>query len=155
MSKSIGGYGLPFALVLLKPELDKFNPGEHNGTFRGCQLSILAAKCGLEININEKVDDQVKYKEKIVKDYLDKEIKPLLSEGESYRGIGMIWGIQFKNGKDSRAVLDRCFKKGLIIELAGRDDSVLKILPSLVIDEETLLKGLDIIKECIKEYKNL
>ena len=138
MSKSIGGYGLPFALVLLKPELDKFNPGEHNGTFRGCQLSILAAKCGLEININEKVDDQVKYKER-----------------ESYRGIGMIWGIQFKNGKDSRAVLDRCFKKGLIIELAGRDDSVLKILPSLVIDEETLLKGLDIIKECIKEYKNL
>lgn len=155
MSKSIGGYGLPFALVLLKPELDKFSPGEHNGTFRGCQLSILAAKCGLEININEKVNEQVKIKEQIVKNYLDSEIKPLLSDGETYRGIGLIWGIQFKNGKDSRAVLDRCFKKGLIIELAGRDDSVLKILPSLVIDEETLLKGLDIIKECIKEYKNL
>ena len=155
MSKSIGGYGLPFALVLLKPELDKFGPGEHNGTFRGSQLSILAAKCGLELNIKEKVNEQVKTKEKIVKDYLDKEIKPLLSDGESYRGIGLIWGIQFKNGKDSRAVLDKCFKKGLIIELAGRDDAVLKILPSLVIEEETLLNGLNIIKECIKEYKNL
>lgn len=155
MSKSIGGYGLPFALVLLKPELDKFGPGEHNGTFRGCQLSILAAKCGLEININDKVDEQVKTKEKIVKDYLDKEIKPLLSDMETYRGIGLIWGIQFKNGKDSRAILDMCFKKGLIIELAGREDSVLKILPSLVIDNETLIKGLDIIKESIKEYKNL
>ena len=155
MSKSIGGYGLPFALVLLKPELDKFKPGEHNGTFRGCQLSIVAAKCGLELNIKEKVDEQVKTKEKIVKNYLDKEIKPLLSDGETYRGIGLIWGIEFKNGKDSRAVLDKCFEKGLIIELAGRDDSVLKILPSLVIEEETLIKGLDIIKESIKEYKNI
>ena len=34
MSKSIGGYGLPFAITLLKPDYDKFGPGEHNGTFR-------------------------------------------------------------------------------------------------------------------------
>ena len=154
LSKSIGGYGLPFALTLVKEEYDKFGPGEHNGTFRGSQISIVAAKAGLELNKLEKVDEKVKEKEQIVKDYLEKEIKPLLDENETYRGIGLIWGICFKDGKLSRAVLDKCFEKGLIIELAGRGDSVLKILPSLLIENETLLKGLNIIKESIIEVKN-
>ena len=154
MSKSIGGYGIPFAITLLKPDYDKFGPGEHNGTFRGSQLSMVAAKAGLELNINEKVDEQVKKKELIVMNYLEKEIRPLLTSNEEIRGIGLIWGIEFENGKISRGVLDKCFEKGLIIELAGRNDAVLKILPSLVIDEETLLKGLDIIKESIIEYRN-
>ena len=49
----------------------------------------------------------------------------------------------------------KCFEKGLVIELAGRGDSVLKILPALTIDKETLVKGLNIIKESIIEVKNL
>lgn len=155
MSKSIGGYGLPFALTLIKPEYDKFGPGEHNGTFRGSQVSIVAAKAGLELNKMQNVDGQVKEKEGLVKEYLEREIKPLLDEGETYRGIGLIWGIEFKDGKLSRAVLDKCFEKGLVIELAGRGDSVLKILPALTIDKETLVKGLNIIKESIIEVKNL
>ncbi len=56
-SKSIGGYGMPFALVLIKPALDVWEPGEHNGTFRGYQLSMVAAKAGLELMLNEKVAD--------------------------------------------------------------------------------------------------
>src|SRR5699024_7958066 len=35
LSKSISGYGLPMALTLMKPEVDDWEPGEHNGTFRG------------------------------------------------------------------------------------------------------------------------
>ncbi len=35
LSKSIGGYGMPLALVLMRRELDQWAPGEHNGTFRG------------------------------------------------------------------------------------------------------------------------
>ncbi|MGH3851023.1 MAG: aspartate aminotransferase family protein, partial [Pseudonocardiaceae bacterium] len=35
ISKSISGYGLPMALTLIRPELDVWEPGEHNGTFRG------------------------------------------------------------------------------------------------------------------------
>ena len=51
LSKSIGGYGMPFALTLIKPELDIWEPGEHNGTFRGNQLAIVAAKAGIEFMI--------------------------------------------------------------------------------------------------------
>ena len=151
MSKSIGGYGLPFALTLLKREIDVFKPGEHNGTFRGCQLSIVAAKAALEMTVEKDIPKIVKQKELIVKEYLEKEIKPLLKEKMEIRGIGLSWGIEFNDGVLARSVLDKCFEKKLIIELAGRNDSVLKIMPSLLIEEDLLIKGLNIIKESIIE----
>lgn len=151
MSKSIGGYGIPFALTLFKKELDVFKPGEHNGTFRGCQLSMVAGLAALEMTVEQDIPAQVRRKEKIVKEYLDKEIKPLLKGKMEIRGIGLSWGIEFNDGKLARAVLDKCFEKKLIIELAGSYDSVLKIMPSLVIEDELLLKGLNIVKESIQE----
>ena len=151
LSKSIGGYGLPLSMVLIKPELDIFSPGEHNGTFRGFQLSMVTAKAGLEFMLKNNIEAEVKRKEVIVKDYLEKNIKPLLKDNMSIRGIGLIWGIDFNDGKLSRAVLDKCFEKGLIIELAGRNDGVLKIMPALTIEDELLIKGLDIVKDSIKE----
>ena len=154
MSKSIGGYGIPFAVTLLKRELDIFKPGEHNGTFRGCQLSMVAALAALEMTVEQNIPNIVKQKEKIVDEYLQKEIKPLLKENMQIRGIGLSWGIEFNNGKLAREVLDKCFEKNLIIELAGSNDSVLKIMPSLLIEEELLLKGLEIIKQSIKEVLN-
>jgi diaminobutyrate-2-oxoglutarate transaminase len=150
MSKSIGGYGLPLAILLLKSDLDVFTPGEHNGTFRGNQLAFVSARLGIEFNINNEVDKQVKEKEQIVKNYLENEIKPLLKDNEEFHGIGLAWGIQFESGKKARMILDKCYEYGLIIELAGRDDSVLKIFPALVIDENTLLEGLSIIKKAIE-----
>lgn len=151
MSKSIWGYGIPFAVTLFKKELDVFKPGEHNGTFRGCQLSMVAGLAALEMTVEQDIPAQVRRKEKIVKEYLDKEIKPLLKGKMEIRGIGLSWGIEFNDGKLARAVLDKCFEKKLIIELAGSYDSVLKIMPSLVIEDELLLKGLNIVKESIQE----
>ena len=103
------------------------------------------------MTVEQDIPAQVKAKEKIVKEYLEKEVKPLLKDGMVIRGIGLTWGIEFNDGKLARAVLDRCFEKKLIIELAGSNDSVLKIMPSLVIEDELLLKGLEIVKESIKE----
>ena len=48
LSKSIGGYGLPLAVVLFKPELDQWKPGEHNGTFRGNNHAFVTAAKALE-----------------------------------------------------------------------------------------------------------
>ena len=46
--------------------------------FRGCQLSIVAAKAALEMTVEKDIPKIVKQKELIVKEYLEKEIKPLL-----------------------------------------------------------------------------
>ena len=147
LSKSISGYGFPMSLLLMKPEIDVFKPGEHNGTFRGFQPAMVTAKAGLEFMLNNNIEAEVKRKEKLLAEYLEKEIRPLLRPGMDIRGLGLIWGIDFKNGKLSRKVLDECFKERLIVELAGRDDSVLKIMPALTINDDLLLDGVEIIKD--------
>lgn len=150
LSKSIGGYGMPLALTLIKPELDIWSPGEHNGTFRGNQIAIVAAKAGLEYFNENKVDEQTRNKGKIVEEFLNNEIKPLIKDCE-IRGIGLIWGIDTHNESLAKSISKAAFKKGLIIERAGRRNEVVKIMPPLVINEEELEKGLQILKEVVKE----
>ncbi|MGN1326802.1 MAG: diaminobutyrate--2-oxoglutarate transaminase [Clostridia bacterium] len=151
LSKSIGAYGMPFALTLFKPELDIWTPGEHNGTFRGNQLAIVAAKAGLEFMKENNIEKEVQRKEKIVKDFLETQVKPLNKNFE-IRGIGLIWGIETHNGALAKKISTECFKNGLIVERAGRDNSVVKLMPALTTDDETLEKGLKILKDTIKEY---
>lgn len=153
-SKSIGGYGMPFALVLFKPELDIWEPGEHNGTFRGYQLSMVAAKAGLEVMLNEHVEEKVRRQEKIIAQYMD-EISALDPARVRTRGIGFIWGVDLYHcdpeGKASKQVLDLCFQNGLIVERVGRGNAVVKVMPDLLIDEATLRRGLDILKNAVAQ----
>lgn len=153
-SKSIGGYGMPFALVLIKPELDIWSPGEHNGTFRGYQLSMVAAKAGLEVMLNEHVEDKVRSQEKIIAQYMD-EITALDPARVRTRGIGFIWGVDLYHcdpeGKASKQALDLCFQNGLIVERVGRGNAVVKVMPDLLIDEATLRRGLDILKSAVAQ----
>lgn len=152
-SKSIGGYGMPFALVLIKPELDQWQPGEHNGTFRGYQLSMVAAKAGLEVMLDEHVEETVRERESIIAEAME-EIKAIAPEMIKTRGIGYVWGVDFwrydHDGKTSKKVLDECFENGLIVERVGRGNTVIKVMPELLIDEETLRRGLEILKNAIK-----
>lgn len=153
LSKSIGGYGMPLALTLFKPELDIWAPGEHNGTFRGNQLAFVAAKAGIEYMNAKNVPEMATDKGVIIKRFIETEILPMDSRLE-LRGIGMIWGIEFEKipviGFGDR-VIDACFAKGLIIEGAGRKNSVVKLMPPLVIEQELLMQGLNILKEAVKE----
>src|SRR5690606_10253068 len=48
LSKSLSGFGLPFAVVLMKPALDQWAPGEHNGTFRGNNHAFITAKAAID-----------------------------------------------------------------------------------------------------------
>ena len=43
LSKSISGYGLPMALLLIPPSCDQWRPGEHTGTFRGNNAAFVTA----------------------------------------------------------------------------------------------------------------
>ncbi len=157
MSKSIGGYGLPFALTIFKGELDKWTPGEHNGTFRGNQLAMVAAKAGLEFMLKENVEQQAKDNGEVIRTYIENEILPLDSRLK-VRGIGMIWGIEFADipvQGMSKKVTEKAFNRKLIVECAGRKDSVVKIMPPLVIEREVLMEGLAKLKgaveDCLKE----
>lgn len=152
LSKSISGSGLPMSLLLINEEDDIFFPAEHNGTFRGNQLAFVGAKEALKLMEDENLLDEVKNKEKIIKDYFNKEIQPDFPDLE-LRGLGLIYGIDFNNYDKGLAqeVVKECFDNHLIIENAGKNGNVLKLLPALTISNEDLLKGLDIIKNAINK----
>ena len=149
LSKSISGFGLPMALLLMKEELDIFGPAEHNGTFRGNQLSFIGSAAGLEYFIGNKLDEQVRHKGEIIKNFLETEIQPI-DNRLKIRGIGMIWGIDFSEvGNISKEVMLACVRHHLIIERAGCQDCVVKIMPPLTISEDILFEGLEILKNAI------
>lgn len=150
LSKSISGFGMPMSLLLLKPELDIFRPAEHNGTFRGNQLSFVGGAAGIRYFVDHKLDEEVRRKEKIVGDFLRREIAPL-DDRLSIRGIGMLWGIDLGavDPKHALEAVHEAFDRGLICEVAGRQDGVFKIMPPLTIEDDVLLEGLAIVKESL------
>lgn len=155
LSKSISGFGMPMAILLIRPDLDIFRPAEHNGTFRGNQLSFVGATAGINYYVEHSMDKEVQRKAKIISDFLESEIIPL-NKNLSYRGIGFIWGIDF-NAIDSTLalkVVHKAFDNGLIMEVAGRKDGVLKIMPPLTIQDDILNEGLNVMKESIVDVLN-
>jgi diaminobutyrate-2-oxoglutarate transaminase len=152
LSKSLGGYGLPFAMVLMKPELDQWKPGEHNGTFRGNNLAFVTAKSAIDYFWSDDAfSKEVKRKGQYVESRLDK-IVSLYGEGNfTSRGRGMFRGINCVSGEIAAKITSHAFKKGLIIETSGADDHVVKFLCPLTISDENLTRGIDIVEASIKE----
>ena len=150
LSKSISGFGMPMCLLLIKPELDIFRPAEHNGTFRGNQLSFVGGTAGIRYFVGHKLDEEVRRKGKIIEDFLRKEIAPM-DERIEIRGIGMLWGVELGR-VDPRLALEAvhaAFDRKLICEVAGRRDGVLKLMPPLTIEDGVLMEGLEIVKESL------
>jgi len=150
LSKSISGFGVPMALLLIKPELDIFRPAEHNGTFRGNQMAFVGGKAAIDYFCCNDLDKEVKRKESIVDRFIMDEILPIDSR-LSYRGVGLIWGIDFSliDPKLALECVHIAFENHLILEVAGRKDCVLKIMPALTIEDEVLIEGLNIVRKTI------
>jgi diaminobutyrate-2-oxoglutarate transaminase len=150
LSKSISGYGLPMSIVLMRPDLDIWRPGEHAGTFRGNQLSFVAGAAALEF-----------WEDPAFLTQLEDSGRRLQEFGESLtaadarldvRGRGMVLGIDMKQagGRDRAAAVQReCFGHQLILERSGREDEVVKVMPPLTIDSHVLEAGLEVLRSAI------
>ncbi|MEM9488260.1 MAG: diaminobutyrate--2-oxoglutarate transaminase [Myxococcota bacterium] len=151
LSKSISGYGLPMSILLIKPEHDQWQPGQHNGTFRGNQLAFIAAAQVIEHYWRDGgLSDEVSDKGTLIANYLHRHV--VEEFGARVRGMGMIWGIDLSEvpGVDAGQLSERCFARQLIIETCGRRDEVLTILPPLTMSKENLLTGLDTIVAALR-----
>lgn len=152
LSKSLGGYGLPFAMVLMKPELDQWKPGEHNGTFRGNNLAFVTAKAAIDLYWSDaRFSNEIKRKGQYVSDRLENIVKEHGEGNFTAKGRGMFQGINCVSGDLAGAIAHNAFQKGLLIETSGADDHVVKFLCPLIISDENLKKGIDIVEQAIKE----
>jgi len=153
LSKSLSGYGLPLALVLIKPEYDVWAPGEHNGTFRGHCPAFVTATAALDFWVDDALEKQVISKGQHAKKRLQAMIESLGFDA-TVRGRGLIIGVDFTNPEMADNISKACFERGLIIETAGIDDQVLKLLPSLTMSRTDLDFGLDVIEESMALFKD-
>ena len=152
LSKSLSGYGLPFAVVLMKPELDQWKPGEHNGTFRGNNLAFVTAKATLEHYWRD-----AEFSRSVIKkgQYVEKRLNAMAekySQGSfSVCGRGMFLGINCIDGDIASSITKHAFKNGLVIETSGAEDQVVKIFCPLTISEGNLKRGLDILEKAVAQ----
>jgi diaminobutyrate-2-oxoglutarate transaminase len=152
LSKSLGGYGLPFAVVLMRPELDQWRPGEHNGTFRGNNFAFVTATAAINHYwSDDKLSQEVKRKGGYITERLQAIVDKYGEGNFTCRGRGMFQGLNCVSGELAGKISKQAFKHNLIIETSGAEDHVVKTLCPLVISDESLKLGLDILEKSVAE----
>lgn len=153
LSKSLSAYGLPMSVVLMKSDLDQWEPGEHNGTFRGNNLAFVTATAAIENYwVGNAFTKEIDRKAKIVGERFDA-IAERFAEDVPLRpkGRGMMRGIACREQPElAGQIAAECFQRGLVIETSGTESHVLKFLAPLTIEDEDLERGLDIIEGAVE-----
>jgi diaminobutyrate-2-oxoglutarate transaminase len=150
LSKSISGFGLPMSLLLLKPEFDQWESGEHTGTFRGNNLAFVTAKIALDYWRTSQFADEIHEKSLLVQEALQDLQSRFPKTIRAIKGRGMIRGLEFWQPHVAQSLVKTAFLNGLIIELCGAEQNVLKLLPPLIIENQLLIKGIGVIDSALK-----
>ena len=150
MAKSISGFGLPMALMLVRPQHDVFGPAEHNGTFRGNTHAFVTARVAIEkFWSDDRFQAQIAAKARLLTAALG-EIAELIP-GSQLKGRGMMQGVDVGSGELAGEICARAYAKGLIVETSGSEDQVVKVLAPLTTPDEVFRKGLTILLDVTRD----
>ncbi|GJF03981.1 Pls/PosA family non-ribosomal peptide synthetase [Pseudonocardia sp. D17] len=154
-SKALSGMGMPVAIIMYDAALDTWAPGAHTGTFRGNQLAFAAGAKTVEIVRRDDVLGNVVARgQQVAARLAGFTAHPGVLE---VRGRGLMWGIELVAPADGRTVTQfaedvqaRALRAGLIVELGGRDDCVVRMLPPLNVTAELMDVALSILVRAIE-----
>ncbi|MBE1495092.1 diaminobutyrate-2-oxoglutarate transaminase [Amycolatopsis lexingtonensis] len=157
-SKALSGMGLPVAVILYDRRLDRWAPGAHTGTFRGNQAAFAAGTETVRIMLRDDVLGNVRRRgEQLGRALSVLRGRPWVRE---VRGIGLMWGIELASPHDgrpaadyARAVQAHALRNGLIVELGGRDDGVVRLLPPLTVTADVVEVASTILLEAIEHCR--
>ncbi|MFD8935037.1 aminotransferase class III-fold pyridoxal phosphate-dependent enzyme, partial [Streptomyces sp. NPDC059578] len=162
LSKAIGG-SLPLAVIVYHEDLDVWQPGAHAGTFRGNQLAMAAGTATLAYVREHGLADRAA----VLGARMVGQLQALAAEHPcvgDVRGRGLMIGIELVDPAAevltapgpppaapelAAAVQRACLQRGLIVELGGRDASVVRILPPLTLTDEQACAVLDRLADAI------
>src|SRR6266542_5570432 len=144
LSKALGG-GLPLAVVVYRGELDRWARGAHAGTFRGNQLAMATGLAALRHIVREDLPAHAAAMGARLRSHLlaVQRAHPCIGE---VRGRGLMLGVELvaggapdacgarpSDGGLAHRVQAECLARGLIVELGGRHDAVVRFLPPLIV----------------------
>jgi diaminobutyrate-2-oxoglutarate transaminase len=151
LAKSIGGLGLPMAIVLISEALDKWNPGEDSGTFCGNNLAFVAATAALKKYWSESgFSSHFELTGDVLRGRLELIGSKALDHIRDIRGVGMMFGLEFYDEEIAGEIVADCFLNGLIVAACGSRDEVIKIIPALNISAGELAEGLDVLEMSVQ-----
>lgn len=162
-AKSIAG-GMPLSAITARKEIfDAVPKGVIGGTYGGNPVACAAALKVIEIMERDKLCKRsLEIGEKCTKIF--NEWKDKYEVIGDVRGLGGMLGIEFVKDKESKApdaelvskLMVEAANNGLLIENAGTYGNVIRFLAPLVITDEQLEAGIEIleksIRTCIKNY---
>ncbi|MGH8966041.1 MAG: aspartate aminotransferase family protein, partial [Actinomycetes bacterium] len=143
-SKALSGLGLPVAVLIYDRKLDTWQPGAHIGTFRGNQLAFAAGVKAIEVIKRDRIMENVRARGEQLRAHLESLAMrtPWIS---AVRGLGLMLGMELTDpatGAPASALASEvqaaALRNGLIIELGGRDDCVIRLLPALNVTAEAV-----------------
>ena len=157
MSKGIGGIGFPLSLIIYRKSLDVWPPGTHMGTFRGNQIAMEAGIAAMEFIRKTKLLTHSKRMSMEILSSLKRVQKTSKFIGD-VRGIGMMFGIEYVRDKRSKEpfpemaklVRKQCYENGLLVEIGGYYDNVVRFLPPLIVTSVIVKNGLRIFNKANK-----
>ncbi|KXK07308.1 MAG: diaminobutyrate-2-oxoglutarate transaminase [Nitrospira sp. OLB3] len=150
LSKAIGG-GLPLSVVVYRPEWDRWTAGAHAGTFRGNQLAMATGLATMEFITAERIDEHAARMGERLSGLL-RQIQAASRSIGDVRGRGLMVGVEIV-ARDEPLDLPGChpsapglasriqheaLRRGLILELGGRHNSVVRFLPPLIVTAEQI-----------------
>lgn len=156
-AKSIAG-GLPLSAIVAREEIMESVPaGVIGGTYCGNPLACAAALKVIELMEREKLADRSAEIGRVARErFLSfKEKYPVVGD---VRGLGGMLGLEFVTDQESRTpnaafvndLIQEALRRGLMIESAGAYGNVIRFLAPLVMTDEQLSAGLDILDDSIK-----
>ncbi|OLQ90186.1 aminotransferase class III [Vibrio panuliri] len=161
LSKAIGG-GLPMSLLVINKQYDTWLPGEHTGTFRGNQLAMVSGAKALEIIERDNLVEHANIAGQYLRLGLEA-IQKRVNCIADVRGRGLMLGIEIcqpngernkfgepaSDGELTLRIQRAALERGLIVEKGGRDGSVIRFLPPLIISFEQIDFALRVIEQAI------
>jgi acetylornithine/N-succinyldiaminopimelate aminotransferase len=148
-AKGIGG-GIPIGAILTSTKIAEcMQLGSHGSTFGGNPLACAVAEQVMTMLTKKSLLNGVKKKEKLFLDELksiNKEFKCFDAIRSSGLWIGCKLNVTERFNLDT--MMKACYAKGLMILKAN--NNTIRIAPSLIIEDEIILKGLKILREAIQ-----
>ncbi|APG14994.1 diaminobutyrate--2-oxoglutarate transaminase [Bradyrhizobium japonicum] len=151
LSKSLSGSGNPLSIVLIRPEIDVWKPGEHSGTFRGNNLAFVTAGAMCRMWSDSNFSAGVARTAVKLQQRLDDLVAKLPNCIEEKRGRGLMAGLKCRSPAIVNRAHDIAFANGLLIESSGVNRDVIKVLPPITISDDELERGIAILEQAIQE----
>jgi diaminobutyrate-2-oxoglutarate transaminase len=143
--------GLPISMLLLRPELDMWRPGEQVGAFQGDSLAFIAAT-ELLSEWSEARVNSIAHLGAIMAQELSAFQERFPRRNFAVRGQGMLWGLDFARPGSAAVVSAWALERGLIVEPARLRDEVLLVLPPVTIEEAVLRDGLARLSQIVSMF---